>query len=69
MDKMNKDSRGQVSVTSQAAAALMQCKKDMSEAVGSSVSYSQVVEYLLGYEAGRVRKLVRVSVENTDART
>ena len=69
MDKLNKDSRGQVSVTSQAAAALMQCKKDMSEAVGSSVSYSQVVEYLLGYEAGRVRKLVRVSVENTDART
>jgi hypothetical protein len=59
--------RGQVSLTPAAAALLLVCKQEMSDAVGTGVSFSQVIEYLINYEAGRVRKLIRVSSEPTDA--
>ena len=48
-----------MSLTPQAAALLLICKQEMSDAVGTGVSFSQVIEYLINFEAGRVKKLVR----------
>lgn len=63
MTNTKSTTRGQVSLTSAAAALLLVCKQEMSDAVGTGVSFSQVIEYLINYEAGRVRKLVRADAD------
>jgi hypothetical protein len=55
--------RGQVSLTPQSAALLLICKQELSFAMGTAVSFSQVIEYLINYESGRVRKLVRPNAD------
>ena len=59
MAKTPDQKRGQVSLNPSAADQLADLKGELCLALGTPLSFSGCIEYLIGYEAGRVAKLAR----------
>ena len=59
MTKSTDQKRGQVSLNPAAADQLADLKGKLCLALGTPLSFSGCIEYLIGYEAGRVSKLVQ----------